>query len=85
MDKFSIAHNISLYKSLFNIWHTPKEISELKNALHSIDKDLNKIRNEERSAFLQLAQINFSRVLHDYSDENKGFVIWKDDLEQHLT
>lgn len=67
------------------IWHTPKDISELKNALRNVDKDLNKIRNEGRFAFLQSAPINFSRVLHDYSDERKGLVIWKDDLEQHLT
>lgn len=67
------------------IWHTQKEILELKNALHSIDNDLNKIRNEGRFVFLQSAPINFSRILHDYSDEKKGFVIWKDDLEQHLT
>ncbi|WP_245869841.1 DEAD/DEAH box helicase [Pedobacter ginsengisoli] len=66
------------------IWHTSKEILELKNTLHSIDKDLNQIRNEGRSTFLHSAPVNFSRVLHDYSDERKGFVIWKDDLEQHL-
>jgi hypothetical protein len=67
------------------IWHTSKEVSELKNALHNVDKDLNKIRNDGRFAFLQSVPINFSRVLHDYSDERNGFVIWKDDLEQYLT
>lgn len=24
---------------------------------------------------------NFSRMLHDYSDERKGFVIWRDELK----
>lgn len=67
------------------IWHAPKEISELKNMLNSIDKDLNKIRNEGRSLFLQSVPVNFNRVLHDYSDERKGFVIWKDNLEQFIT
>lgn len=67
------------------IWHTSKEISELKYMLNSIDKDLNKIRNEGRSTFLQSAPVNFSRVLHDYSDELRGFVIWKDSLEQVMT
>jgi len=28
--------------------------------------------------------INFSRILHDYSDERKGFVLWKDALEERL-
>ena len=67
------------------IWHTSKEISELKYMLNSIDKDLNKIRYEGRSTFLQSAPVNFSRVLHDYSDELRGFVIWKDSLEQVMT
>ena len=67
------------------IWHTSKEILELKNALNSIDKDLNKIRNEGRYSFLQLTPVNFTRILHDYSDERKGFVIWKDSLEQFIT
>ena len=44
------------------IWHTSKEVSELKNALHNVDKDLNKIRNDGRFAFLQSVTINFSRV-----------------------
>lgn len=67
------------------IWSSSKEISEFKNILNSIDKDLNKIRNEGRSSFLQSTPVNFRRVLHDYSDERKGFVIWKDSLEQFIT
>lgn len=67
------------------IWHISKEISELKNTLNHIDNDLNKIRNDGRSVFLQSAPVNFTRILHDYSDERNGFVIWKDDFEQHLT
>lgn len=67
------------------IWHTSKEISALKNILNSIDEDLNKIRIEGRSSFLQSTPVNFSRVLHDYSDERKGFVIWKDNMEQFIT
>lgn len=67
------------------IWHTTKEISELKSMLNNVDKDLNKIRNDGRSSFLQSTPANFSRVLHDYSDERKGFVIWKDNMEQFIT
>jgi superfamily II DNA or RNA helicase len=66
------------------IWHAPKEILALKQMLHSIDDDLNKIRNKGRFAFLQSPPENFSRVLHDYSEERKGFVIWKDDFEERL-
>lgn len=27
---------------------------------------------------------NFSRILHDYSDNKKGFIIWKGNLEERL-
>lgn len=67
------------------IWHTSKEISELKKMLNIIDNDLSKIRNEGRSAFLLSTPVNFSRVLHDYSDERKGFIIWKDNMVQFIT
>lgn len=66
------------------VWHILKDITALKSALVEIDKDLYKIRNEGRASYLESAPINFSRVLHDYTDEIKGFIIWKDDLEQHL-
>lgn len=66
------------------IWHISKSIGELKIALKAIESDLNKIRNDGRQEFLKTAPINFSRVLHDYSDERKGFVIWKDAVEERL-
>jgi hypothetical protein len=27
---------------------------------------------------------NFSRIIHDYSEERKGFVLWRDMLEERL-
>jgi len=66
------------------IWHISKSIAELKNALHAVENDLNKIRNEGRQEFLKSSPSRFSRIVHDYSDERKGFVVWRDDLEQRL-
>ena len=66
------------------IWHLPKNIDALKQGILEIDRQLNKIRNEGRQAFLETNPINFSRILHDYSDERKGFVLWKDALEERL-
>jgi superfamily II DNA or RNA helicase len=66
------------------IWHVTKSIAELKNALLAVESDLNKIRNEGRQEFLKLTPVHFSRILHDYSDERKGFVVWMDDLEARL-
>lgn len=66
------------------IWHIPKDKPALKSSLNDIDKDLYKIRSEGRAVFLETAPVNFRRVLHDYTDEVKGFVVWRDDLEQWL-
>ncbi|NII28159.1 DEAD/DEAH box helicase family protein [Pseudoflavitalea sp. X16] len=66
------------------IWHLPKNIIALKQGIMEIDKQLNQIRNEGRQAFLETNPVGFCRVLHDYSDERKGFVLWKDALEERL-
>ena len=66
------------------IWHIQKSNFSLKEMLTTIDKHLNLIRMEGRQAFLKLNPENFSRVVHDYSDERKGFVIWKDVLEERM-
>ena len=57
------------------LWHVPKDIKYLKNSLQAIEQDLGKIRNEGRQEFLKSVPFNFSRVLHDYSDDRKGFII----------
>ena len=66
------------------IWHIDKDKQELRNQLQVIDRQLNRIRNDGRQAFLESQPMNFSRVLHDYSDEQKGFILWKDLLEERL-
>jgi hypothetical protein len=66
------------------IWHIEKSSSELACQLKKIDKDLSIVRNEGRQAFLEKKQINFSRILHDYSDDKKGFILWRDLLEERL-
>ena len=66
------------------IWHVQKDIPALKSVLNDIDKDLYKIRSGGRALFLETAPANFRRVLHDYTDDVKGFVVWRDDLEQWL-
>lgn len=66
------------------IWHVDKNRQLLWQKLQDIDKDLNIIRNKGRQTFLQKQPENFSRLIHDYTDERKGFVIWKDHLEERL-
>ncbi len=64
------------------IWHINKNV--LSQKLQAIDLDLNNIRNNGRQVFLQNQPENFSRLIHDYSDERKGFIIWKNLLEERL-
>lgn len=66
------------------VWHLTKTIIALKQGIMEIDKQLTQIRNEGRQAFLETNPVGFSKVLHDYSDERKGFVLWKDALEERL-
>lgn len=60
------------------IWHFNKNIKSLPNNLKKIDGQLNIIKNKGRQSFLETEPESFSRIAHDYSDELKGFVIWKD-------
>ncbi len=66
------------------IWHFPKDKNILKSSLKEIDNTLGFIRNHGRHAFLAQQPPNFSRILHDYTDQQKGYIIWKNSLEQQM-
>lgn len=66
------------------MWHVEKDIASLKDKLQSIDEDLKVIRNKGRQAFLETEPQNFSRIIHDYSEDRRGFIVWKDQLEERL-
>ncbi|MCG2612791.1 hypothetical protein LZZ85_00810 [Terrimonas sp. NA20] len=66
------------------LWHLPKNTIDLRSAIQRIDQQLTQIRNEGRQRFLETNPEDFSRVVHDYSDEKKGFVVWKGLLEERL-
>ena len=66
------------------IWNIEKDLNALRNKLIEIDLSINIIRNEGRQVFLESRPQNFTRILHDYTDERKGFIIWKDLLEEIL-
>ena len=61
-----------------------KSVGDLKIELERINEYVRVIRNQGRLAYLTSAPSSFSRILHDYSDERKGFVIWKDTLEEQI-
>lgn len=64
------------------LWHIEKDKTLLRSQLKVIDEHLSIIRNKGRQTFLETKPENFSKILHDYSEAIKGFVIWKDLLEE---
>lgn len=67
------------------IWHLEKSKSVLIDTIKQIDKELNIIKEKGRQVYLETNPQNFSRIVHDYSDSNKGFTIWKGQLEERLS
>lgn len=63
------------------IWHLPKDRYLLKASIKEIDQTLSIIQKQGRKYFLSTNPENFSKVLHDYTEAKKGFIIWKDNLE----
>ena len=66
------------------VWHLEKNRELLPENLTAIDEDLATIRNKGRQAFLAAPPKNFSRIIHNYSNERKGFILWRDMLEEKL-
>ena len=66
------------------IFSFEKDKKELPTILKQVDTYINTIRNKGRKGFLENPPENFCRILHDYSDEKKGFVVWKDLLQERI-
>ncbi|HEY4784665.1 MAG TPA: DEAD/DEAH box helicase family protein [Bacteroidales bacterium] len=66
------------------IWLLEKETSVLRARLKEIDGHINTIRNQGRQAFLESNPQNFIKIFHDYTDSRKGFILWKDMVEEVL-
>jgi superfamily II DNA or RNA helicase len=66
------------------LWHIEKDKTQLRSQLKIIDDHLSIIRNNGRQIFLDTKPEKFSRILHDYSESKKGFIIWKDLLEEQI-
>jgi hypothetical protein len=66
------------------IWHSQKSREALRNAIAEIEVILNEINRTGRQNFLEKDHMNFSRIVHDYSDTKKGFITWKGMVEERL-
>lgn len=67
------------------IWHFDNDKQSLPDKLKKVDNYLNNIRNNGRQVFIENPPDNFSRILHGYTVDRKGFIIWKDLIEERLT
>ena len=63
------------------IWRTQKNKASLIEEVKQIDSQLSIIREKGRQTFLENSPDNFTRIIHDYSDNKKGFIIWKSAIE----
>lgn len=66
------------------VWHLERDRKLLPEKLKAIDEELSIIKNKGRKAYLETNPRNFSCIIHNYSNERKGFVIWRDLLEEKL-
>ncbi|ASB50385.1 DEAD/DEAH box helicase [Alkalitalea saponilacus] len=64
------------------IWHTSKNKASLIDEIKQIDNQISTIKEKGRQAFLGNCPENFTRIIHDYSDRKKGFILWKSALEE---
>ncbi|OWW24467.1 hypothetical protein B4Q04_14205 [Zobellia sp. OII3] len=83
-QKFHIVLETLDTKEATYVWHLSKEHSFFKIELEHINRKLNWIRNNGRQSFLETKRENFSRIIHDYSEDKKGFYKWKNALEERL-
>ena len=66
------------------IWRTHKNKASLIEEIKQIDNQLSIIREKGRQTFLEKSPENFTRIMHDYSDNKKGFIVWKSALEETI-
>ncbi|MEJ5102404.1 TOTE conflict system archaeo-eukaryotic primase domain-containing protein [Chryseobacterium sp. MYb328] len=64
------------------IWHVIKSKEALIKTVDKIDSQLNIIKEHGRQIFLETNPQHFSRIIHNYSEDRKGFIMWKNSLEE---
>ena len=68
------------------IWHTDNNRKSLLiETIKKIDQELSIIRKKSRQAYLETDPQNFSKIVHDYTDNERGFITWISQLEERLT
>jgi len=63
------------------IWELGDQPSAIRQQIVTINDQLNQIMHHGRTAYLKSPPSNFRRIIHDYSDPRKGFVLWKAQIQ----
>ena len=66
------------------IWHLPRDSKLFKQELKHVNNELNLIKNNGRHSFLKQHRNDFSKIIHNYSESDKGYYNWKNALEERL-
>lgn len=66
------------------IWHLSKDSKIFQKELQRINNELNFIKNNGRQLFLKKYSSDFTKIVHDYKESNKGYYKWKNALEERL-
>jgi len=66
------------------LWHFEKSIEALRTGLKEIEEIIQEIKGRSKLEYLKKEHENFSRIIHDYTNAKKGFIQWKDSLEEKL-
>ncbi|HNT22064.1 MAG TPA: hypothetical protein PKL70_16625 [Saprospiraceae bacterium] len=67
------------------VWHIEKDLSELKRTMQKVEKIIETIKVQGKTAYIQNADEHYHRIYHDYSALVDGFVRWKGELEAVLS
>jgi hypothetical protein len=66
------------------VWHFEKSFEALRTGLKEIEVIIQEIKGTSKQEYLKKEHNNFSRIIHDYTDNKKSFIQWKDSLEEKL-
>jgi len=67
------------------IWHSAKTVEALDVKFVVIQDVINQSRIDGKMNYLSSDPKEFSRIYHDYSDPDKGFILWKGMLDEKIT
>lgn len=63
------------------VWSSPNEKNKLKAKLKELEIIISNIQVNGKLSYINAKKDQFNRVFHDYSENNRGFEVWKKELE----